>query len=84
MYCMYFTKITMNELILLQYMQVLSETVSKGLLAHVGVKAKETANFVDKFDIMNVSNYTTCIRSLKPFKKPYRSKTDFRLKVIKR
>ncbi len=35
------------------------------------------------FNILNVSNYTSCIKSLKPFKKPYRGKDDSRINVKK-
>ena len=65
--------------------QVLSDRVSKGLLAHLGEEATETSHFIEMFDkffdALNVTNYTSCIKSLKPFKKPYRGKDDYRLKV---
>ena len=44
-----------------------------------------TANFVElvnrMFDCLNVGNYTDGKRSRNPFKQPYRSASDFRLKV---
>jgi len=46
---------------------------------------EETAKFAgtfDKFfDALNVSNYTEGVRRRKPFQLPYRSSSDFRLKV---
>ena len=46
---------------------------------------EETARFVGYFDrffdCMNVSSFTAGQHSRKPFKSPYRSATDFRLKV---
>ena len=66
--------------------QVLSESVSKALMLTGGSEAQETARLVlymDKFfDGMNVTNFTTGIHQRKSFQLPYRSATDFRLKVI--
>lgn len=66
-------------------MQVLSETVAKGLKFTFKEDAREAAVFVEKidkfFDSLNVTNYTKCITTLKPFKMPYRSGDDFRMKV---
>ncbi len=63
----------------------MSETVSKALEMTGGRKAQETAKFVgmvDKFfDCLNVNDYTTGRFQRKVFKQPYRSATDFRLKV---
>ena len=59
--------------------------MSKGLLVHLGDKAKESAQFADYFDkffdMLNVSNFSSSIKSRKVFKMPYRSSNDFRLKV---
>lgn len=64
---------------------MLSETVSKALAMTGGPRAQETAKFVsmmDKFfDCLNVSDYNTGRFKRKVFKQPYRSGTDFRLKV---
>ena len=64
----------------------MSERVSKGLLAHFGEGVKELSKFVEYFDklfdALNVRDYTSSIHSLKPFKMPYRSGNDFRLKVL--
>ena len=50
-----------------------------------GPEAKETAVFTDifdkYFDALNVCNFTDGKHQRKPFKNPYRSGTDFRLKV---
>ena len=63
----------------------MSETVSKALELTGGKKTQETAKFVmmvDKFfDCLNVNSYTTGRFKRKVFKQPYRSGTDFRLKV---
>ena len=63
----------------------MSETVSKALELTGGRNAQETAKFVsmiDKFfDCLNVNNYDTGRLKRKVFKQPYRSGTDFRLKV---
>ena len=64
----------------------MSETVSKALELTGGMRAQETAKFVsvvDKFfDCLNVNDYNTGRLKRKIFKQPYRSGTDFRLKVI--
>lgn len=48
-------------------------------------EAEETANFIEKFDkffdMLNVSNYFSTYKSLKPFKAPYRWSADKRLQV---
>ena len=66
-------------------MQVLSESVSKALKLTGGEKTQETArftSFLDKFfDSLNVSNFCNGKKRRKPFQNPYRSSTDFRLKV---
>ena len=63
----------------------MSETVSKALELTGGMRAQETAKFVsvvDKFfDCLNVNDYNTGRLKRKIFKQPYRSGTDFRLKV---
>ena len=64
---------------------MLSETVSKALLLTGGEEVKETARLLDLFDkffdCLNVSNFTDGKQKRKPFKQPYRSLHDFRLKV---
>ena len=64
---------------------MLSSTVADGISTHFGDSGRETANFIRMFDrffdILNVNNYTTGIHSRKPFKMPFRSKDDFKLKV---
>ena len=63
----------------------MSNTVSKALELFVGEEAKETAKFASMFDrffdCMNVTNFSAGTHSQNPFKSPYRSATDFRLKV---
>ena len=53
----------------------------------VGVKAEETSKFAEMFDkffdCVNVTNFSAGKYSRNPFKDPYRSSTDFRLKVLK-
>lgn len=65
--------------------QVLSYTVSKGLTHALGPEAEETARFADYFDkffdAVNVSNFDSGKHQRKPFRDPYRSASDFRLKV---
>ena len=67
-------------------MQVLSSSVSKALTHTLGDRAKETAKFAgmfDKFfDCVNVSNFTDGHHKRCIFKSPYRSASDFRLKVF--
>ena len=59
--------------------------MAKALELFGGEEASETAIMADKFnhffDCLNVSNFTAGKRSRDPFKSPYRSGTDFRLKV---
>ena len=66
-------------------LQVLSCSVSKALTLLGGSEASETAEFCDVFDkffdALNVSNFTNGKHHRKPFQNPYRSGTDFRLKV---
>lgn len=63
----------------------MSETVSKALLMTGGPEVKETAKFTEMidrfFDCLNVNNYNTGRLKRKIFKQPYRSGTDFRMKV---
>ena len=65
--------------------QVLSFSVSKCLNHVVGPAASETANFAlmfdQFFDALNVCNFNSGKHERKPFKDPYRSASDFRLKV---
>eukprot|EP00731_Ephydatia_muelleri_P028880 Em0020g524a len=66
--------------------QVLSESVSKAVELIGGVEAAETAKFLimfDKFfDCLNVSNCSEGHQQRKPFREPYRSADDFRLKWL--
>ena len=66
-------------------MQVLSHSVSKALTHTLGSVTAGTAEFVDIFDkffdALNVSNFDSGKHERKPFKDPYRSASDFRLKV---
>ena len=63
----------------------MSDSVSKALQLFIGEEAAETSKFTsmfDKFfDAMNFSNFYNGQHSRNPFKSPYRSATDFRLKV---
>ena len=65
--------------------KVLSESVSKAVELIGGVEAAETAMFLimfDKFfDCLKVSNCLEGHQQRKPFREPYRSADDFRLKV---
>ena len=65
--------------------QVMSESVAKGLLQVVGSEAEGTAEMimlVDKmFDCLNVTNCSEGIRKRKPSKDPYTHAGDWRLKV---
>lgn len=65
--------------------QVLSESVGNGLCFIGGDEVTETVQFVknfDKFfDCVNVTNLSAGKEQRKPFKQPYYSGTDFRLKV---
>lgn len=67
-------------------MQVLSYSVSKGLTHVLGSTAEGTARFTDMFDkffdTLNVSNFDSGKHKRKSFQNPYRSASDFRLKVI--
>ena len=66
--------------------KVLSDSVSKALTLTGGDAVSETAKFVDMFDkffdCVNVSNFNSAKLQRKPFKQPYRSAKDFRLKVM--
>ena len=59
--------------------------MSKGLTHVLGTDAHETSKFADMFDkffdAVNVCNFDSGKHERKPFKDPYRSPTDFRLKV---
>ena len=63
----------------------MSDTVSKALQLTGGSDVQETTKFVQMvdrfFDCMNVNSYDTGRLKRKIFKQPYRSATDFRLKV---
>ena len=73
--------------ILIGSLQVMSQTVSKALLQFVGSKAEGTAellSIVDQmFDCLNVRNVKSAKMEIKPFRSPYRSGSDWRLKVGK-
>ena len=62
------------------FIQVLSESVSKALVLTGGSPVEETAKFVDLmdkfFDCLNVHNYSHGFRARKPFQLPYRSGQD--------
>lgn len=64
---------------------MLSETVRNGLSMMGDESLVETIRFVDKFDkffdCLNVNSLNDGRKERKPFKQPYRSATDFRLKV---
>lgn len=66
--------------------QVLSETVGNALQLTDDGSLEETVKFVKTFDrffdCLNVNSYTTGRLKRKVFKQPYRSATDFRIKVI--
>ncbi len=66
-------------------MQVLSNSVAKALQLTQGDEVAETITFVDKFnklfDTLNVSSISVGKLKRNPFKDPYRSASDFRLKV---
>ena len=59
--------------------------MAKALTLVVGPSAKETARFADMFDkffdCMNCSSLSAGKRSRNPFKSPFRSATDWKLKV---
>ena len=67
-------------------LQVLSDSVAKALPIVVGPVAEETAKFAAIFDkffyLLNVSNFTNGTRYRKPFRHPFRSGSDDRLKVF--
>jgi len=67
--------------------QVLSGSVATAIRLTGGEEVKETVRFVeffDKFfDSMNVNNFSAGYKSRNPFKSPYRSESDFRLKVCR-
>ena len=66
-------------------MQVLSSSVSKTLTHVFGDEVRETAKFADIFDkffdSLNVSHLKLGQLKRCAFKAPYRSASDFRLKV---
>ena len=68
-----------------KYTLTAGESVGKGLKLTGGDDVSETALFVEMFDkffdCLNVSNFNAGKRQRKPFKQPYRSGKDFRLKV---
>jgi hypothetical protein len=63
----------------------LSSTVATALKVFLPNEASETAIFVEYFDkffdMLNVTNYTSTYKQLKPFKAPYRWGSDKRLEV---
>ena len=60
--------------------------MAKALNLVVGPKAKETSRFADMFDkffdCMNCSTLSAGKRSRNPFKSPFRSGSDWKLKVF--
>ena len=64
----------------------MSESVANGLRLIDEGEMAETIKFVDNFDkffdCLNVSNLSTGKEQRKPFKQPYYSANDFRLKVF--
>ena len=64
---------------------MLSESVYKALVATGGEEAQGTAEFVKMFDhffdCLNVNSFTAGKHKRKHFQDPYRSPSDFRLKV---
>ena len=64
---------------------MLSESVSKALQLFGGEETAETALFADMFDkffdCLNVNNFTDGKNKRKVFQNPYRSGSDFRIKV---
>ena len=67
------------------YSQVLSESVHKALVLTGGEEAQRTAEFRlmfdGFFDCLSVSSYNTGKIKRNTFQDPYRSPTDFRLRV---
>ena len=67
------------------YIQVLSSSIAKGLTLFVGAKATQTAYCADMFDkffdCLNSSSLSAGKRSRNPFRSPYRSGNDWKLKV---
>ena len=65
--------------------QVLSGSVAHALKLVGGEDAKETAKFVEYFDkffdCLNVGDFESGKKARNPFKDPFRSGSDFRLKV---
>lgn len=63
----------------------MSNSVAKALELYGGEEAKESAILADMFnhffDCVNVSSFTAGKGARDPFKSPYRSGKDFRLKV---
>ncbi|XP_064406741.1 uncharacterized protein LOC135351613 [Halichondria panicea] len=66
--------------------QVLSNSVAKALQLTQGDEVAETITFVDKFNklfnTLNVSSISAGKLKRNPFKDPYRSASDFRLKWL--
>ena len=64
---------------------VLSNSVSKALILAVGPKATQISRFAEMFnkffDCLNVSSLSAGKFSRNPFRSPYRSGTDWKLKV---
>lgn len=67
------------------FLQVLSNTVATALRLTGKDEVEETARFVTMFDrlfdCLNVADFDSGRHSRNPFKAPYRSGGDFRLKV---
>ena len=69
----------------LSNVQVLSNSVATALRLTGGAEVCETARFIEMmdkcFDCLNVSDFSSARHSRNPFKAPYYSSSDFRLKV---
>ena len=69
----------------LSNIQVLSNSVTTALRLTGGAEVCETARFIEMmdkcFDCLNVSDFSSARHSRNPFKAPYYSSSDFRLKV---
>ena len=59
--------------------------IANAMNVHLKGESSVTANFIrnmDKFfDVMNVTNYTSCYKQFKKFKAPYQWSKDLRLEV---
>ena len=85
MSCMYMLTYTYIKDTNYFHLQVLSESVAKAIQQTQGHESEETVRFITMFDqffdCFNVRSYNAGKLQRKPFKQPYRSGSDFRLKV---